>query len=413
MYIPRLLQPKLKRLVKNFKIILVVGARQVGKSTLLTHCYPQLKHITFDAITDDYGVRNDPIRFLNNFLPPIILDEIQYCPELLSPLKRYADQASQNGQYLLTGSQNLSVLKKAAESLAGRVGIMQLDALSIDELTQTPQHLLQNYLVDPASLIKKFKGLFTAPPYTLYKMIWRGGMPGIINFKDDEVSDYFDAYFKTYIERDIRVLENIQRLSDFDRFVRLCAALTSQEINYSQLGREIGIARPTAMHWLDILKHTYQWHEIAAYHGNHIKRITKKSKGFYADTGMACFLLRISSPDALAAHPMLGHLFENFIVTNILKLANTEATPPYAYHWRSTSGAEVDLLLERDGKIYPIEIKCKSKLSKHDCSGIYAFREKNKHLTIMPAIIIFTGNHCYEVTNDIFAIPWNAQFIQA
>ena len=409
MFVQRLLTNKLERLAKNFKAVLIVGARQVGKSTLLDHCFPDLKHITFDALSDDLGAREDPIRFLNNFQPPIILDEIQYCPELLSSLKRYVDQSEQKGQYLLTGSQNLSVLKHTAESMAGRVAIMQLDALTMDEIAQTPQNMLVNYLNAPHQLINNFSG-FLPLNHTLYDMIWRGGMPGILPLDNDSVTDYFASYVKTYIERDVRLLENIQNITDFERFVRFSAALTTQEVNYTHLGREIGIARNTATHWLDTLKHTYQWHEIMPYHGNAIKRIAKKSKGYFHDTGIACYLQRISSSDALAANPMLGALFENLIVMNLLKLANTISTPPYAYHWRTSAGAEVDLIFERDAKLYPIEIKCKGQLTKHDARGLKAFYASYPKHQIMPGLIIYAGNECYQLDDLVTAVPWNAVF---
>lgn len=409
MYLPRLQESKLKQLQKNFRTVLIVGARQVGKSTLLSHCFPSFKHITFDPLTDDFGAKEDPVRFLNNFPPPIILDEIQYCPELLGPIKRYVDEMKLKGQYLFTGSQNLSVIKNAAESMAGRVGIMQLDTLSFDEIAQEPQYFLQNYLIKPDQLLSSFSHKLNLP-YTLYEMIWRGGMPEIMSFDNQFVHDYLSSYTKTYIQRDVRLLENVQDLSAFERFIRLTSALTAQEINYEQLGRELNINRATAAKWLDILKHTYQWIELPAYDGNAIKRIAKKPKGFLHDTGLACYLQRISSADALASNPMLGHLFENFIVSNLLKIANTIETPPYAHHWRTQAGAEVDLILERDGKLFPIEIKCKSQLSKHDARGILALRETHPTKQIMPGVIIYAGNESYQITDYAYAIPWNAVF---
>lgn len=409
MFVRRLLEEKLLRLAKDFKAVLIVGARQVGKSTLLAHCFPNIKHITFDALTDNLGVKADPLRFLNNFKAPIILDEIQYCPELLAPLKRYIDQSEQKGQYFLTSSQNLSVLKGAAESMAGRIAIMQLDALTIEELAGVPQNFLSHYLNNPFDLVKNFSGHLPLTR-TLYEMIWRGGMPGILNLDNHSVSDYFFSYVKTYIERDVRLLENIKNLSDFERFVRLTAALTAQEVNYSHLGRELGIARNTATHWLDTLKHTYQWYEIMPYHGNALKRLSKKPKGYFHDTGIVCYLQRISSPEALAAHPLLGALFENFVMMNLLKLSSAIQTPPYAYHWRTDGGAEVDLIFERDGKLFPIEIKCKAELNKHDIRGLKTFYDTYPKEHLMPGLIIYAGNECYLVDDNIIAMPWNAVF---
>lgn len=409
MYLKRHLESKLSRFAQNFKTVLVVGARQVGKSTLLSHCFPDYKHITFDGLTDDFGAKADPTLFLNNFPPPLILDEIQYCPQLLAPIKRYVDENDGKGLYFFTGSQNFNTLKNAADSMAGRVGILQLDALSFSEIAQTPQHFLSTYFSNPNTLAKNYKGHLPLKN-TLYEMIWRGGMPDVINLATQDVNDYFSSYMQTYIERDVRLLENVQDLSGFERFVRLTAALTAQEINYAQLGRAIGITRITAHKWLDILTHTYQWHVLPPYHGNIIKRITKKSKGFIHDTGMACYLQRISSPDALAAHPMLGAFFETFVSMNLLKTAKTIQTPPYAYHWRTNAGAAVDIIFERDGKLFPIEIKCKSQLTKKDTLGIQAFQKTYSHQQVMPGIVIYAGNECYPLKENIYAVPWDAVF---
>lgn len=409
MYLHRDQEDKLKRLAQHFKTVLVVGARQVGKSTLLSHCFPTLQHITFDGLTDDYGAKADPTLFLNNFPPPIILDEIQYCPQLLAPIKRYVDEKDQKGLYLFTGSQNVNTLKDAAESMAGRVGIMQLDALSFGEIAQQPQHFLDCYLNDPETLVRDYVGHLPLDK-TLYEMIWHGGMPDVTRLGQEDVGDYFSSYMQTYIERDVRLLENIQDLSAFERFVRLTSALTSQEINHTQLGREIGITRITAQKWLGILNHTYQWHELPPFHGNAIKRVTKRSKGYIHDSGMACYLQRISSPEALAGHPMLGALFESFVSMNILKMMKSIQTPPYAYHWRTAGGAEVDIVLERDGKLFPIEIKCKSQLTKRDARGLQAFVQTYPQLKVMPGVILYAGNECHQLTEDIYAVPWNAVF---
>lgn len=408
MYRRRLLEDKLHQLQRLFKTVLVVGARQVGKSTLLTHCFPDYKHITFNPLIDTLGAKTDPIRFLNNHAPPLILDEIQYCPELLAMLKVYVDQSSEKGRYLLTGSQNFSMMKNVSESMAGRIAILQLDAFSIDEITGETQHFLPHYLQNPTELFNRYSHNL-ALKNTLYEYIWRGCMPEIMSFENTAVQDYMLSYLQTYIERDVRLLENIQNIREFERFVRLTAALTAQEINYTQLGRELGISRITATKWLNILKIAYQWRELPAFDGNAIKRIARKSKGYWHDTGLACYLLFISSPDALASHPMLGNLFENFITTNLLKVANTI---PFSsvYHWRTQAGAEVDLIFERDGKLFPIEIKCKGSLNKHDARGIQAFCETYSHKNIAPGVIIYAGNECYELTEHVIAVPWNAVF---
>jgi uncharacterized protein len=204
-------------------------------------------------------------------------------------------------------------------------------------------------------------------------------------------------------------MEDIRELASFGRFLGLTGALTSQEVNASQFGRDIGVTPVTARKWLDLLVNTYQWLELFPYQGNTVKRLSGKRKGHLRDTGMACTLQRISSPDALAVSPMLGAMFETCAVNDVLRQFITLAVPPQAYHWRTGGGAEVDLVLERDGKLYPLEVKCKSHLTKHDTRGLRAFRETYPKARIMTGLIIYAGRECYRVDENTVALPWNAK----
>ncbi len=209
------------------------------------------------------------------------------------------------------------------------------------------------------------------------------------------------------MQKDVRSLENIQELHEFDRFLGLSSVLTAQEINISQIGREIGISPPTARRWLNLLKYTHQWLEIPAYHGSTIKRLSGKSKGYFTDTGFACYKQRVSSPEALAISPQLGALFETWVVNHLHKQEHQMLVPPNFYHWRTFAGAEVDLILERDGRFYPIEIKCKTNPTKSDGSGIKAFKASYPHVKVMPGLIIHAGLERYPIEPDILALPWN------
>lgn len=409
-YKKRIFETHIKELSKAFKIVFLVGARQVGKSTLFAHLFPDVKTVVFDPVQDMYNARQDPDLFLRNFQSPLILDEVQYAPELLPALKRMVDQSDNKGQYFLTGSQQLSIMKSVSESLAGRVALVEIDPMTIHELYGSysqSNNWLSKYLDDPYTLQKNFVGIIPNMP-PLFEVLWRGGMPGTIELPQQLMGTYFSSYVQTYVERDVRLLENIQDVTTFGRFFALLGALTAQEMNHSQLGRDIGISPLTAQRWLQLLVHTYQWHEVMPYHGNAIKRISGKSKGFFTDTGMACYLQRISSPTALAASPILGAIFETFCFATIKALCGNLTSQPKMYHWRSIAGAEVDLLLELDGKLYPIEIKCKTQLTKHDARGIQAFAQTYQGQSIMPGIIMYAGSECYMVTDDVIAVPWNA-----
>lgn len=295
-----------------------------------------------------------------------MLDEIQYAPELIPAIKRRVDKDRIPGRFILTGSQQWEVMKSLAESLAGRAVFIDMEGFSLSEIADHDTNWLAHWLDNPLEFAAE-KHACLDLPHTFYETLWRGFLPDATLLSLETIPIFYDAYLRTYIERDIRLLTDIGDWQSFGRFVRLIAALTAREINYSQLGREIGISPKTANRWLDMLKATFQWFDIPAFSGNAIKRVSRKPKGFIADTGFACAAQLISSPIALSGHPMLGALFETAVAGEIRKLSALLSTKPRIYHWRSAGGAEVDLLLERDGKLFPIEVKVKSQPSKQAC----------------------------------------------
>lgn len=407
MYLSRHIESKLASFAQNFKIVLVKGARQVGKSTLIKELFPDLKMIVFDPVQDLYGARQDPDQFLANFEAPIILDEIQYVPELIPALKRKIDKSNKKGQYIITGSQNISVIRDISESLAGRVGILELEGMTPYELaSKSEQNWLKNYLSSSEEF--NYQSISTLPKKkTLFETLWTGSLPGLIEMSPEVHSGFFQSYVQTYIERDVRLFADINDLSLFSRFVALAAAHSAQEINKSQLGRDIGLSPKQASKWLEVLNYSYQWREIPAFSSNTIKRIAKKSKGLFTDTGLMCYLHKISSPEALASHPLLGAVFETYCLNNIIRLAKVLNSSPGYYHWRSAAGAEVDLILELDGKLFPIEVKSSSKLNKHDTRGIMSFRETHSKLNIQKGLIIYSGEDAYNLNDHVMAFPWN------
>ncbi len=407
-YKPRFAQAKLKEYAKWFRAILVLGSRQVGKTTLLRQAFPGLPLITFDPVQDIHGARQDPDLFLDSFRPPLILDEIQYVPELFAALKRRIDLSEKPGQYFLTGSQNPAMLRQVAESMAGRVGILELAGFGVEELAGVGDchPWLKVWLetggeADPA----RYRFL-PQPSGGLLSTLWRGGMPGLLGLPDTMVQPFLDSYLHTYVERDVRVMGDIRDMGGFGRFVALCAALTAQEVNKAQFGRELGIAPATALKWFDTLKATYQWHEIQAFSGNAVKRLVGKSKGYLTDTGLACLLQRLTSVEALSASPLRGALFETWVANGIRKQFTTLPSAPGLYHWRTAGGAEVDVVLDWNGVRYPVEIKCKTQLSGHDLRGIRAFRET--YGTESPGVIVYAGESCRKLDAVTLAMPWNA-----
>jgi predicted AAA+ superfamily ATPase len=407
-YKNRLVSTKLVTLTEHFPVVVISGARQVGKSTLLKHLFPTWDMVVFDPVIDVGNARADPELFLQNHPAPLILDEIQYCPEVVSCIKRIVDLDKHPGMYLLTGSQQWSVIKSISESLAGRAVFLDLEGFSLSEIVEniSSPSWLERYLDDPESFVKAPQE--TQPlSQTPYELLWRGMLPEMNTLPTELSGDFFSAYLRTYIERDVRLMLDIDDWQQFGRFVQLTAALSAQEINYSQIGRDIGVTPQTARRWLSILKATFQWFEIPAWHGNTIKRISSKPKGYFSDTGLACHLARITSCDALGGHPMTGALFETAVISEIRKLMTPLSRKAALYHWRIHSGSEVDLILERDGILYPIEVKLTSRPTRKDARGIRALRENYPDKSIAPGLIIAPAERLEQLSETDYALPWN------
>jgi uncharacterized protein len=408
-YLGRHLEERLLRNARAFKTVLVAGARQVGKSTLLGHVFPNIKQIVFDPVQDLYGARSDPDQFLDTFGSPLILDEVQYAPELLPALKRRVDLSDEKGQYFLTGSQNLAVLRNVSESLAGRVGILRLDGLTPAEChgEARAESWLKAYLENPGALGEAANEIRTMPTrQSLCEYLWRGQLPALVPFENEDVPAYLDSYIQTYVERDIRTMASLSDIAQFGRFLRLCGALTAQEIFQSQLGRELGLNPKTARNWLNLLVWSYQWIELPAFSGNAIKKLSSKPKGHLQDSGLACYLNAIPSPESLLASRCFGNVFESWGVGWIHRQVQRLPLAPTIYHWRTQNRAEVDAVLDFNGRLFPIEFKAASRLSKHDTRGIQAFRKTYKNAEI--GVIVYGGSEPYRISEHAIAVPWKA-----
>lgn len=407
MFRDRSLRTRLARLFARFPIVVVTGARQVGKTTLLRHLFgDRAGYVVFDPVLDVEGARRDPDLFLANHRTPLILDEIQFAPELVPALKRRVDASGAAGQYLVTGSQQWSVMRSVAESLAGRAVFLHLEGFSLAEAAGAPDRSwLARWLDNPETF--QAAGRLTLPRL-LWEQVWRGFLPGVQDVPEDLVPDVLTGYVRTYIERDVRALGEVSDWHEFGRFVRIVAALTAQEVNHSHLGREIGLRGETARRWLSLLRATFQWSEVPALSSNATKRVSSRPKGHFADSGLACALMAISSPRALAGHPSSGALFETAVVAEVRKQASLMAPSPVLWHWRSHGGAEVDLVLERDGILFPLEIKATSHPSRADTSGLLAFRRAHPHARIARGLVVAPCETSYPVSENDVALPWDA-----
>lgn len=409
MYLDRLLTRRLHRLLETFPVVVVTGARQVGKSTLLEHTLGQTMDIVvFDPVIDVENARQEPELFLDNRLPPLILDEIQYAPELVPAIKRRVDEDRTPGRYVLTGSQQWGVLRSVAESLAGRAVFLDLDGLCLSEIACESHRRpwIAAWLDSPeaflASDVRRLE-----MPRTLYEHLWRGWLPEAQFLPLDVVPDFHAAYQRTYVERDIRLLAEVSDWQLFGRFIRLLAALTAQEVNYSQLGRELGLTHQTARRWLAIMQAAFQWFEIPAWSGNVIKRISGRSKGYLADTGVACAAQAIAAPHVIGGHPLQGALFETAVVSELRKQRSWMSPRPNLYHWRAHGGAEVDLVFEYNGALYPVEVKATKTPARRDTTGLTAFRKTYPSSRVQQGLVIAPIERPIRLDEHTVAVPWD------
>jgi len=403
----RSIESTVKELCSHFPVVAVLGARQVGKSTLVEHLFgAEYEVVVFDPVQDVEQARAEPDLFLANHPNKLFLDEVQYAPELLAAIKRRVDRSAEPGQFILSGSQNLSVIKNISESLSGRVAIVELHGMAYKEIAGAGagSSVLREWV---AGDWQPEIGSREMEPPPWYRTIYRGGLPGTLDLPESLLPRFFSSYLQTYVERDIRTVADIGNLQLFSRFYRLLGALSATEINASQLGRDLDIDRRTALAWKSVLESTYQWTEIPAFSRNPVKRVAGKSKGIFSDTGMLCHLQHIMAPEMIASHPLQGRIIETWVITEIFKICSAWNTMPGFYHYRSAGGAEVDLILELNGRLFPVEIKSKAHPSKKDAGGIKSFREAFPKENIGDGLLVCAAAQPYRIAEDVLALPWH------
>jgi len=382
----------------------------VGKSTLIEHLFStEAKIFTFDPLQDLFGEKADPDLFLQNNPAPLVLDEIQYVPQLVPSLKRFVDRDRRPGMYLITGSQQWEIMRHLSESMAGRIAVLELNPFSLPELYGDCGVPWFSNWIQLATSGKQqeadqwiLSGKSRAEP--LIPQIWKGTFPEVQTIDPQAVQGWMQGYVATYLQRDVRSLLQIRDERQFALFLGLCAALTAKECNHSQLGREIGLTAPGASKWLNVLRGGFQWLEIPAFSNNQIKKLSQRPKGYLTDTGLICHLLRIGSPEALPSHPSFGSIFETFAVLELYKQMQTLPSQPALYHFRQHSGAEVDLLIELNGKYFPVEFKAASRVSASDARGVEDFREKVGPLA-GAGLVVYAGKEPYRLTANTLAVP--------
>jgi len=351
---PRTLGRVIGRAIKTFPAIVVTGPRQSGKTTLLktlfkdTHAF-----VTLEDPDIRIRAKEDPLQFLARFKPPVIIDEIQYVPELLSYIKTRIDEHRKPGQWLFTGSQHFGLMQGISQSLAGRAAVLSLLPFSLAERIgrgdRTPA--VPDWL----------KGLRASsqdePKISLSEVLLRGNYPEIASRRSIDRQIWCGSYIATFLERDVRNLAHIGDLSQFERFLRLCAVRTGQLLNLSELARDIGVSVPTAKRWLSILEAGYQVFLLYPYYRSLGKRLVKSPKIYFNDTALAAYLLGLHDTETLFNSPSFGHLFETMIVTDVLKRFLHHGAMPSIFYLRTRDGLEIDLVIEVGQKLSLFEIK--------------------------------------------------------
>lgn len=357
MYYTRALEDRLLEVSDQFPVVLVTGPRQVGKTTLLRRlCRKGRRYASLDDLTLRSLANEDPVLFLQRFPPPVLLDEIQYAPNLLPYIKMEVDRSQERGGFWLTGSQQFRMMKGISESLAGRVAIVHLLGFSSRERQRRPCRL-QPFL--PTSRIIRERAR-TAGRTTLkgvFKWIWTGALPALIAGPVRDKDLFYSSYLQTYLQRDVHDLAQVGDQDAFLHFVKACAARTAQMLNLSELARDIGITVPTAKHWLSVLVASFQVYLLSPYHSNVTKRLVKRPKLYFLDTGLCAYLTGWSSPETLAQGAMSGPILETYVLAEILKSWWHRAQTPRIYYYRDRDGREIDFLLVKDRCLYPLEVK--------------------------------------------------------
>ncbi len=364
--IHRALAPKLMSLAKQFPVVVLTGPRQSGKTTLAKIAFSGYSYISLENLDNRDFAIHDPRGFLAEYRDKVIIDEAQKAPDILSYIQTVVDENASPGRYILTGSQQFHLLTQVSQSLAGRAAYLRLLPFSLSELLER-QPLNPNAYHDPAPEVQP-------PPFKLNDILFQGLYPRIHDRQLD-APDFMEAYISAYVERDVREILRVGNLMTFQRFVQLCAGRSGQILNFSALAADCGISHSTSREWLSVLETSSIIHLLQPYHNNFAKRIIKSPKLFFIDTGLMCHLLRIRKASELTGHPLYGHIFETFVVSEIFKSFIHRGERPPLYYWRDRTGHEVDALLDLGMQLTAIEVKAGQTIPSDAFKGLKTFSE--------------------------------------
>ena len=400
-YITRTLESVLERAAEEFPIVILTGPRQSGKTTLLQHLFAEsYAYVSLEPPDVRAAASEDPRGFLAMYPPPAILDEVQYAPGLLPYIKERVDaNRTEHGQYLLTGSQNLLLMQQVTESLAGRAAILRLLPLSQREALGVPDAPFPWESDEKRPLRRQLA----------YDLLWerllRGSYPELIADPKRDASLWYASYIQTYLERDVRSLRQVGDLTTFQNFVRAIAVRSGGLLSLSEVSRDIGVAVNTAKAWLSVLEATYQVIILRPYFANVGKRLVKTPKLYFTDVGILCHLAGLKDPQHAASGPMRGAIFETAVLMEIIKTYLHRGKEPRVYFWRTAAGAEVDILVEVNGHLVPIEVKLSATPRPAMAKGI-TILQADLGKKVAPGYIVHPGDVRLLLGQGAIALPF-------
>ena len=356
-YITREIERKFLEMDSFFKVVLVIGARQVGKSTMLKKLAEEQGRVVV-TMDDDFArelAKNDPVLFFQTYKPPILIDEIQKAPELLERIKIMCDESDEKGRFWLTGSQRKKLMEKSQESLAGRIGILKLYSLSQREKAGIVSVNELDFSMD--CLLERAKALPENDIDDVFEHIWRGGYADVMQATPEQMQVYYQSYIDNYLIADAVNDEGIKDTAAFKRFLRACAAIVGNLVNYKTLADAAGVSVVTARKWLDVLQDMDVIYLLEPYSNNELQRLIKTSKLYFCDTGLCAYLTRWLTRDSLRDGAAGGHFFENYVVMELVKNYAYSKNQALLSFYRDTNAKEIDVFIEENGKIHPLEIK--------------------------------------------------------
>lgn len=379
--ISRRLQPVALEVARGYPVLAVTGPRQAGKTTLARVAFAHLPYVSLEDPLEQGAFQADPRAWLDRYPDGAVVDEIQRCPDLPRWLQGIVDEDRRMGRWILTGSQQLEVMDKVSQSLAGRVARLELMPFSYGELSAARR-----------------------APKSAAEAIWKGGYPPLYD-RAVEPGRWLSDYVATYVERDVRTLAAVRDLTRFAAFLRLCAARTGQILNLASMGAELGLDAKTVRGWLSVLVAGYVAHLLPPHHANLGKRITKHPKLYLLDTGLACRLLAIGGPNDLRTHPAWGALVETWVVGEAIKAVRGRGqAADNLFYWRSHDGLEIDLVVERGTKLFPIEVKATTSPQASHLEGIETFASLAPRRAQPGALVHFGRERAKLRGHDL--VPW-------